>query len=148
MASREPDSLNQHCDVRNDLGFTLAFFAVVVLTPVTAFALDLNTFRAEHKLPPLSYSATLARAAHSHAQDMAKRNSLDHNGFKERAKLSGGTAAENVSWGCDDEDCAIRQWAKSAGHRRNMLMTGVSAYGLASAVSESGRKYWVMMLGN
>ena len=79
---------------------------------------------------------------------MAQRNSLDHNGFKERARLSGGAAAENVSWGCDDQDCAIKQWAKSTGHRRNMLMKGVSAYGLASATAESGRKYWVMMLGN
>ncbi len=113
-----------------------------------AVALDLNGFRAEHKLPRLSYSATLAGAAHEHARDMAQRNSLDHNGFKERAKLSGGTAAENVSYGCNDEDCAIRQWAKSSGHRANMLMKGVSAYGLASAVSDSGRKYWTMMLGN
>lgn len=113
-----------------------------------ALALDLNSFRSEHKLPPLSYSATLAGAAYGHARDMAQRNHLDHNGFKERAKYSGGTTAENVSWGCADADCAIRQWAKSSGHRRNMLMKGVSAYGLASAVSDSGRKYWVMMLGN
>jgi uncharacterized protein YkwD len=120
--------------------------SVVFASP--AFALDLNSFRAEHKLPPLSYSATLAGAAYGHAHDMAKRNSLDHNGFAARAKLSGGTAAENVSWGCEDQDCAIRQWAQSPGHRKNMLMTGVSAYGIASAVSEKGRKYWVMMLGN
>ncbi len=113
-----------------------------------AAALDLNAFRAQHKLPPLSYSATLAGAAYGHARDMAQRNRLDHNGFKERARYSGGTAAENVSWGCDTQDCAIKQWAKSAGHRRNMLMTGVSAYGLASATSDGGRKYWVMELGN
>lgn len=77
----------------------------------------------------------------AHAQDMARRNSLDHNGFKERAKYSGGTAAENVSWGCSDENCAIRQWAKSSGHRANMLMNGVSAYGIASATAENGCKY-------
>lgn len=111
-------------------------------------ALELNAFRAENKLPPLSYSATLAGAAHSHARDMAARNSLDHNGFKERARMSGGTAAENVSWGCDDQPCAIKQWAASPGHRRNMLLKGVSAYGIASASAEGGRKYWVMMLGN
>ncbi|MDP1908560.1 MAG: CAP domain-containing protein, partial [Hyphomicrobium sp.] len=73
---------------------------------------------------------------------------LDHNGFKERARYSSGAAAENVLWGCEDQDCAIRMWAKSAGHRRNMLMKGVSAYGIASATSENGRKYWVMELGN
>lgn len=121
----------------------------IFATAVSTFgALDLNSFRAEHKLPPLAYSATLAGAAYGHAQDMAKRNSLDHNGFKDRAKLSRGAAAENVSWGCEDEDCAIKQWATSSGHRANMLMKGVSGYGIASAVSESGRKYWVMMLGN
>lgn len=126
----------------------IAAASLAVLAASPAPALDLNGFRAQHKLPPLAYSATLAGAAYGHARDMAQRNHLDHNGFKERARLSGGTAAENVSYGCDDEDCAIKQWATSSGHRRNMLMTGVSAYGLASAVSDSGRKYWVMMLGN
>jgi uncharacterized protein YkwD len=117
-------------------------------TASPALALDLNGFRAEHKLPPLSHSATLAGAASAHARDMARRNSLDHDGFHERARLTGGTAAENVSWGCDTQDCAIKQWAKSAGHRANMLMKGVTAYGIASAVAENGRKYWVMELGN
>ncbi|MBI4366650.1 MAG: CAP domain-containing protein, partial [Deltaproteobacteria bacterium] len=46
------------------------------------------------------------------------------------------------------EDCAIRMWAKSAGHRRNMLMKGVSSYGLASASAANGRRYWVLELGN
>jgi uncharacterized protein YkwD len=104
-------------------------------TTSPALALDLNSFRAEHKLPPLTYSATLAGAAYGHAHDMARRNHLDHNGFAARAKVSGGTAAENVSWGCDD-------------HRKNMLMKGVSSYGIASATAENGRKYWVMELGN
>lgn len=114
----------------------------------SALALDLNGFRAEHKLPPLSHSATLAGAASAHARDMAKRNSLDHDGFKERARYTGGTAAENVSWGCETQDCAIKQWANSTAHRANMLMKGVTSYGLASAVAENGRKYWAMMLGN
>ena len=122
--------------------------ALAGLAASPAVALDLNGFRAQHKLPPLSYSATLAGAAYGHAQDMAQRHSLDHNGFKDRAKFSGGAAAENVSYGCDDQDCAIKQWAASSGHRANMLMKGVSAYGIASAVSDRGRKYWVMMLGN
>lgn len=127
---------------------TLAAFLLLAMPASPALALDLNSFRAEHRLPPLAYSATLAGAAYGHARDMAQRNRLDHAGFKERAKYSGGTAAENVSWGCDDQACAIQQWAKSPGHRRNMLMKGVSAYGIASSVSENGRKYWVMMLGN
>ena len=131
---------------RAALAFGAAALAALAASP--ALALDLNGFRAEHKLPPLSYSATLAGAAYAHAHDMARRNSLDHNGFKERARFSSGAAAENVSWGCDDQACAIQQWAKSSGHRANMLMKGVSAYGIASATADNGRKYWVMELGN
>ncbi len=58
------------------------------------------------------------------------------------------TAAENVAYGCASEDCVIRMWARSGGHRRNMLMKGVSRYGLASARSDKGRVYWVLELGN
>ncbi len=127
------------------LGLSLAAM-LATLSP--SLALDLNSFRAQHKLPPLSYSAALAGAAFAHAHDMANRNRLDHKGFKARLGAAASTAAENVLWGCETEDCAIRMWAKSAGHRRNMLMKGVSSYGLASASAASGRRYWVLELGN
>jgi uncharacterized protein YkwD len=124
--------------------------AVVALLSLAtpALALDLNAFRAQHRLPPLSYSAMLAGAAYEHAHDMARRNHLDHKDFKRRLSPIASTAAENVLWGCETEDCAIRVWAKSPGHRRNMLMKGVSAYGIASATAGNGRKYWVLELGN
>ena len=53
-----------------------------------------------------------------------------------------------VAVGCDSEACAIRMWSRSAGHRRNMLMTGVSSYGIASATASNGKRYWVLELGN
>lgn len=111
-----------------------------------AVALDVNSFRAQHKLPPLSVSSMLAAAAHSHASDMASRRKLDHKGFRER--MVGSAGAENVAYGCDSEDCATRMWAKSSGHRRNMLMKGISSYGIASATADDGRRYWVLELGN
>lgn len=127
----------------------LCAIALLVALAFPASALDLNSFRAQHKLPPLSYSATLAGAAYEHARDLARRGRLDHNGFRQRiGALVSGTAAENVSWGCDDQPCAIRQWSRSAGHRRNMLLKGVTAFGIASARADSGRRYWVMVLGN
>jgi uncharacterized protein YkwD len=119
---------------------------VFLATP--AVALDLNSFRAEHHRSALSYSAALAGIAYAHANDMASRNHLDHNGFREIANASGGASAQNVLWGCDDEDCAIRMWARSGGHRANMLRSDVSAYGIASATTSSGRRYWVLELGN
>lgn len=120
--------------------------AAILNTP--ASALDLNAFRAQHKLPPLAVSATLSGAAYSHAADLARRRSLDHNGFRQRLSGVSSAAAENVLVGCDDATCAFRTWAKSSGHRRNMLMKGVTHYGLASATGDNGRKYWVLELGN
>jgi len=125
------------------LGFTAALAAV---NP--ALALDLNSFRRQHKLPPLAMSSALAGAAYSHARDLARRGRLDHNGFRMRLASISSAGAENVLVGCDDSACAFRLWAKSAGHRRNMLMRGITHYGLASATAENGRKYWVLELGN
>lgn len=116
--------------------------------PTSATALDLNSFRAQHKKPPLQYSATLSAAADEHARDLARRRRLDHKGFRQRMNAHASTAAENVSYGCETEDCAIRQWARSPSHRRNMLMGGISRYGLASARGADGRRYWVLELGN
>ncbi len=98
---------------------------------------------------------------------MAGRNHLDHDGFRQRFAFSGGTHAENVAviacarpeakpvptfagraCGCADEDCAIKIWARSAGHRANMLRGDVSGYGLASATGANGRTYWALELGN
>src|SRR5215510_722986 len=113
-----------------------------------ASALDLNSFRTQHGRPPLSPSGALSGAAYSHAQSLAGRQRLDHAGFRQRVSTERGTAAENVGFGCDTEDCAIRKWARSGHHRANMLRRDVKSYGIASAVGSNGRRYWVLELGN
>ena len=82
--------------------------------------------------------------AQQHANDMARRNSLDHAGFK-RHRGPAGATAENVAVGCADEACARRAWMQSAPHRANMALGGCQA--IASAVSKSGRRYWAMEIG-
>jgi uncharacterized protein YkwD len=119
----------------------LPLAALIAATP--ALAMDLNSYRAAHGRMPLTPSSELMGIAYAHAADMARRHHLDHRGFKQRLSPVASTAAENVLVGCATEDCAIRMWARSAGHRRNMLMGGVSQYGIASV----GR-YWVLELGN
>ena len=119
----------------------------LALTPGFAHGLDLNSFRAQHGKPALSYSPALAGVAQHQASSMAGRGKLDHANFKQRVAHLGTTAAENVSFGCDSEDCAIRQWARSKGHRANMLRGDVSAYGLASAIGSNGRRSWALALG-
>ena len=122
--------------------------AIGLALAVPAHALDLNAYRRAHHRPPLAYSSELAAAAQWHANDLARRNRLDHNGFRERLSVISSTAAENVAYGCETESCVIRMWARSSHHRRNMLMQGVSRYGIASARSDKGRVYWVLELGN
>lgn len=121
-------------------------FAVALIVVAPAQAMDLNGYRAKNGRAPLQYDASLAGLAYFHAADLARRGTLDHAGFKsQRGPL--GAAAENVSYGCSDEACAIQQWARSAPHRNNMLRREITRYGIASAVSASGRHYWVMELG-
>jgi len=88
--------------------------------------------------------AGLHALAQQHAHDMARRNSLDHAGFKSH-RGPAGAVAENVAVGCDTEACARRMWMQSAPHRANMMLGGCQA--VASAVSASGRRYWVMEIG-
>ncbi len=149
------------------VGVAVALLATPAFLAAPALALDINSFRAQHKLPPLSVSGAMSAAAASHAADMAARKTLDHKGFRERMGAIASTAAENVAviscarpdakpdatfagraCGCADEDCVYQMWAKSEGHKRNMLLKGITHYGIASATGEDGRRYWVLELGN
>jgi len=113
-------------------------------TPETATSL--NGFRASHGLGQLTSDANLTALAGEHAGDMARRDSLDHDGFMSRRGPKG-ARAENVAYGCKDSPCVIQQWVNSSGHRKNMLIPAVTKYGLASATSASGKKYWTLLVG-
>ena len=111
-----------------------------------ATATSLNEFRKANGLKPLNPDARLTSLASAHAADMARRNSLDHNGFF-IYRAPAGARAENVAYGCKDTSCAIRMWINSSGHRVNMLRPGLKRYGLASAAAADGRRYWALELG-
>jgi uncharacterized protein YkwD len=128
------------------LALTLAACGSLSITGAPETATSLNGFRASHGLSQLSTDGTLAALASEHAADMARRDSLDHNGFMTH-RGPRGARAENVAYGCKDQACVIQQWVDSSGHRRNMLIPSLTRYGLASAVSPSGRKYWALEVG-
>jgi uncharacterized protein YkwD len=86
----------------------------------------------------------LQALAQQHANDLARRDHLDHAGFKKR-RGPAGAHAENVAVGCPTEACAISTWLRSPPHRVNMMLGGCR--GIASAVSRSGRRYWVIEIG-
>jgi uncharacterized protein YkwD len=113
-------------------------------TPETATSL--NGFRASHGLSQLDTDGNLTALASEHAADMARRDSLDHDGFMTH-RGPRGARAENVAYGCKDSPCVIQQWVNSSGHRKNMLIPSLTRYGLASATSASGKKYWTLLVG-
>ena len=88
--------------------------------------------------------SSLQAVAQKHANDMARRNSLDHAGFVQY-RVPAGAVAENVAMGCETEACARQMWMKSPAHRRNMMLGGCVA--VASAKSSTGRRYWAMEVG-
>jgi uncharacterized protein YkwD len=116
----------------------------VIGTPETATTL--NGFRTANGLSELRVDPSLAAMASAHAADMARRDDLNHDGFQQY-RGPRGARAENVAYGCKETACVIKQWANSSGHRRNMLIPGLTRYGLASATSSSGKKYWTLLVG-
>ncbi|MBY6004884.1 CAP domain-containing protein [Salipiger bermudensis] len=102
---------------------------------------SLNEYRAANGLRPLSRSSKLQAAAEAHARDMQRMNLMTHTGSDggsmtdrlDRAGYRYRAAAENVAQTRQGPENAMRLWINSAGHRRNMLKTNVTQYGLARA---------------
>ena len=126
------------------LAATVAGCGTLSGTPETATSL--NGFRASHGLSQLRTDGALTALASEHAADMARRDSLDHDGFMTQ-RGPRGARAENVAYGCKESACVIQQWVNSSGHRKNMLIPSLTRYGLASATSPSGKKYWALLVG-
>jgi len=116
------------------------------ITATPEVATSLNGFRSSNGLGQLASDANLTSLAAEHSGDMARRDSLDHDNFMTK-RGPRGARAENVAYGCKDTPCVIQQWVNSSGHRKNMLIPSVTKYGLASATSKSGKKYWTLLVG-
>ena len=129
------------------LALTLSACGSLSITATPETATSLNGFRASHGLSQLRIDGALAALAAEHSADMARRDSLDHDGFM-TSRGPRGARAENVAYGCKDSACVIQQWVNSSGHRRNMLIPSLARYGLASATSPSGKIYWTLLVGD
>src|SRR3954464_2938871 len=128
------------------LAATVAGCATLSVPGTPETATSLNGFRASHGLSELSTDGTLTALAGEHAADMARRDSLDHDGFMTH-RSPRGARAENVAYGCKESACVIREGVTSAGNRRNRLIPSLTRYGLASATSPSAKTYWTLLVG-
>lgn len=85
--------------------------------------------------------AAMKALAQEHSNDMARRNSLDHDGFFER-RVPRGAKAENVAAGVETELEAMAIWWLSPLHAANMMLPGCRA--VAHACNKQGRCFWTM----
>jgi uncharacterized protein YkwD len=86
--------------------------------------------------------ATMQKLAQKHSNDMARRGTMDHAGFMDRARQ--GARAENVAAGVKTRSAAIALWWSSSSHAANMRLPGCKA--VAHAVGH-GVYYWTMLIG-
>lgn len=126
-----------------------------VQAPVAAgFADALNAFRASQGLSSIRNNGLLARAATAHAADMERRGYFSHrsvggpngDGLVARAASAGCAirfGAENIAQGQRSELEVFAAWQNSPGHRRNLLGSQYTEYGLGRFGNT-----WVMKLSS
>lgn len=131
------------------------------LAPIREQALALlNQSRKENNLPPLALEAKLNKAAQGHAEDMLKRKYFAHSSPEgktvgDRYRRAGGSkwlvTAENLATFTQTfppiTDNVLKHlqesWMNSPGHRKNILLRGLTEFGFGIAVDASGNLYAV-----
>ncbi|MFZ7093158.1 CAP domain-containing protein [Primorskyibacter sp. 2E233] len=136
--------------------YKLIAFLICLTLPIGASAQQatqmLNGLRAEQGLGPVKPSSKLEQAAMAHARDMARKGFFAHVGSDgsrpmQRAKRKGYRPcmiAENIAKGQRSLTEVMGGWAKSSGHRKNMLLPQIKEYGLVRYEGD----IWVMVLGS
>jgi len=102
---------------------------------------------------PLQLNALLSRAAQAHADDMLRYDYFEHAGHDgstpaQRVADTGYSyrvVGENLAFGPESPEEAVRGWMASPGHCQNIMDPRFGELGVAFAVTRSGkpRIYWV-----
>jgi len=131
--------------------------------PASAVAIDagaaaerVSAFRARHGLGPVRLEPRLMQAAAGQALTMASRDRMSHNvswggSLPRRLSAAGyrwGLAAENIGAGYASLEAALAGWEASPGHRKNLLMEGVTEIGIAAAHAPATGHgtFWALIL--
>lgn len=117
---------------------------------------DLNAYRAQNGLAPLTLNAKLTAASQSHSDDLASFGGAAHKGsdglfHDSRVKREGynfSMAAENVATGQRSWDAAFKAWQESPGHNKNLLADNATEIGIALTYEPKTTylTYWTMVL--
>lgn len=115
-----------------------------------------NAVRQGEGLAPLRYSAELNAAAETHARDMAVQGRAWHFGSdltspRERAFRAGYQAelgGENIAEGTDSDLAVLRSWLDFSDTREVIMDPEGRGFGFAWYQEESGKIWWVQLIGH
>lgn len=113
---------------------------------------EISRYRQRHGLYAVTVDARLMQLAQDHANAMARAGVLDHNAggpFAARiARYNPSVAAENIAAGFRDFRSVLDIWKRSFGHNANLLKSGVTRIGIASAQAprSSYKVFWTLIL--
>lgn len=108
-------------------------------------------------VPPLEMNETLARAAYTHAKDMAAHDSVEHEGSDGSSPADRATGAgyrwksvgENVAGGQLTAEEVVSGWLASPGHCSNIMDKDFTQMGVAYVVNRAKHIgiYWAQEFG-
>ena len=123
---------------------------------VTLAVNELNIYRAQNGLGPVTLNAKLSEASRIHSADLAQAGIISHEGTDgsthgDRAHRVGYNftiAGENVATGQRSWDAVFQAWKDSPGHNENLLRPDVSEFGIALVYEPKTTysTYWAMLV--
>jgi len=113
-----------------------------------------NEARVDEKLKKLEVSPKLREAAQKHAEEMAERGEMTHEGKDgstpaERIKAEGyryRRCGENIAFGRFSPQSVMDGWLDSPPHKKNILGS-FSQIGIGYAKAKNGASYWCVTFG-
>jgi uncharacterized protein YkwD len=134
--------------------FYLSMAAADAKVDAKAAASMISGYRHNNGLGIVTLDDTLMRMAEEQARAMASKNKFEHDAvspFAQRVKRSGYdalVAVENIGAGYHTLAEAFSGWRDSPPHRANMLHSGVTKMGIASAYSPNSKYkvFWALIL--
>lgn len=106
-----------------------------------------NVQREENKKKTFQLDLDLQKAAQLHAQWMASKNNLTHQGFSQRIPVGWMTAGENIAFNQVTEQEVTEDWMNSSGHRANILNKDFNSIGFGYEIDRKGQIYWCTIFG-
>ncbi|HEY9625325.1 MAG TPA: CAP domain-containing protein [Crinalium sp.] len=113
---------------------------------------QINQYRQQRRLPPLTLDERISQQARSHSQAMAQQGRINHDGFGDRLRainqvIPYSSGAENVAYNrgfSDPATRAVQGWLTSTGHRQN-IEGQFNVTGIGVAKNSRGEYYFTQI---